>query len=110
MGGSVPPQPQIHTNAYATAVPVIPPPVQPSYLTASSSYLSSTAPPATVDYHSSSMPSSVSRVPPATAAAAKPKVFHVQVPPGVTAGQQLEIQHPHSRQLLIVTVPPGVIA
>ena len=105
--GSVPPQPpQIHTNAYATAVPVMPPPVQPSYLTASSSYLSSTVPAATVDYHSSS----VSRVPPATAAAAKPKVFHVQVPPGVTAGQQLEIQHPHSRQHLIVTVPPGVTA
>lgn len=37
-----------------------------------------------------------------------PKFFHVQVPAGVYAGQQLQIQHPKTQQYLIVTVPNGV--
>ena len=35
-------------------------------------------------------------------------VFHVQLPPGVNAGQQLQIQHPQTQQQMIVTVPAGV--
>jgi Copine/C2 domain len=35
-------------------------------------------------------------------------VFHVQVPPGITPGQQLQIQNPRTQQFMIVTVPPGV--
>lgn len=35
-------------------------------------------------------------------------VFHVQLPPGVTAGQQLQIQNPQTQQPMIVTVPPGI--
>lgn len=35
-------------------------------------------------------------------------VFHVQLPPGVNAGQQLQIQNPQTQQPMIVTVPPGI--
>jgi hypothetical protein len=37
-----------------------------------------------------------------------PPIFHVQLPPGVVAGQQLQITHPTTGQAMIVTVPPGV--
>ena len=35
-------------------------------------------------------------------------VFHVQLPPGVNPGQQLQIQNPQTQQPMIVTVPEGV--
>lgn len=35
-------------------------------------------------------------------------VFHVQVPPGVSSGQQLQIRNPHTGQDMIVAVPHGV--
>ena len=37
-----------------------------------------------------------------------PQVFHVQLPPGVVAGQHLQIQNPTTGQAMIITVPPGV--
>jgi Copine/C2 domain len=36
------------------------------------------------------------------------KFFHVQVPPGVTSGMQLQITNPKTQQPMIVTVPNGV--
>jgi Copine/C2 domain len=42
------------------------------------------------------------------AQAVQPTVFHVQVPPNVTPGMQLQIKHPATQQPMIVTVPPGV--
>jgi len=36
------------------------------------------------------------------------KVFHVQVPPGVSPGQQLQLQHPQTGQAMLVTVPQGI--
>ena len=38
----------------------------------------------------------------------QPFTFQVQVPAGVTAGQQLQIAHPQTGAMLIVPVPPGV--
>ena len=38
----------------------------------------------------------------------QPFTFQVQVPAGVTAGQQLQIAHPQTGAMLIVQVPPGV--
>jgi hypothetical protein len=35
-------------------------------------------------------------------------VFHVQVPQGVSPGMQLQLQHPSTKQNMIVTVPAGV--
>lgn len=35
-------------------------------------------------------------------------VFHVQMPPNVVAGQQLQVQNPQTRQPMIITVPHGV--
>lgn len=50
--------------------------------------------------------------PPAPPVAQPPKnhnsIFYVQVPPGVTVGQQLRIRHPETQQEMIVTIPPGV--
>jgi hypothetical protein len=46
----------------------------------------------------------------ATATAVPPSVFHVQVPPGVSPGTQLQVQNPVTRQQMIVTIPPGVQA
>jgi hypothetical protein len=40
--------------------------------------------------------------------AGAPPVFHVQVPPGVTPGTQLQIQNPSTGGKMIVTVPGGV--
>ena len=37
-------------------------------------------------------------------------IFHFQVPQDVIAGQQIQIQHPHSGQQMIVTVPKGIAA
>ena len=45
-----------------------------------------------------------------TAAVVTQPVFHVQVPPGVVAGQQLQIMNPQTQQPMIVTVPEGVPA
>lgn len=42
------------------------------------------------------------------AVTAPPQVFHVQVPPGVNPGMQLQIQHPVTKQQMIVTVPQGI--
>ena len=36
------------------------------------------------------------------------EMFHVQVPPGMPPGQQLQVQNPWTKQHLIVTVPLGV--
>ena len=41
-------------------------------------------------------------------AATQPFTFQVQVPPGVVEGQQIQIQHPNTNQMLVVAVPPGV--
>jgi len=38
----------------------------------------------------------------------QPDVFHVQVPPGVGPGTQLQIQNPRTKQQMIVTIPEGV--
>ena len=46
--------------------------------------------------------------PVAVAATAPPPVFHVQVPPSVTPGMQLQVQNPVTGQQMIVTVPQGV--
>eukprot|EP00977_Amphora_coffeiformis_P015198 scaffold4442_cov125-Amphora_coffeaeformis.AAC.29 len=35
-------------------------------------------------------------------------IFYVQVPPGVSTGQQLRITNPMTQQQMIVTIPPGV--
>jgi Copine/C2 domain len=37
-----------------------------------------------------------------------PQIFHVQLPPGIVAGQRLQITSPTTGQAMIVTVPPGV--
>jgi len=37
----------------------------------------------------------------------QPFTFQVQVPPGVNSGQQLQVAHPQTGQMLLVTVPPG---
>lgn len=34
--------------------------------------------------------------------------FQVQVPSGVFSGQQIQVQHPQTNQMLLVTVPNGV--
>jgi len=36
------------------------------------------------------------------------QVFHVQVPAGVYAGEQLQVQNPQTQQYMIVTVPQGI--
>jgi hypothetical protein len=38
----------------------------------------------------------------------QPFTFQVQCPPGVTAGMQLQVQHPQTGQMLLVAVPQGV--
>jgi len=38
----------------------------------------------------------------------QPQIFRVQVPPGVHAGQQLQVKNPHTGQIVLVTVPNGV--
>ena len=48
---------------------------------------------------------------PVVAAAVVPQqqiTFQVQVPPGVVAGQQLQISHPNTGAMLVVQVPQGV--
>eukprot|EP00545_Synedropsis_sp_CCMP1620_P006787 CAMPEP_0119029802 /NCGR_PEP_ID=MMETSP1176-20130426/40706_1 /TAXON_ID=265551 /ORGANISM="Synedropsis recta cf, Strain CCMP1620" /LENGTH=769 /DNA_ID=CAMNT_0006986157 /DNA_START=18 /DNA_END=2327 /DNA_ORIENTATION=+ len=44
----------------------------------------------------------------AAVVAPPPQVFHVQLPPGVNAGQQLQLTNPRTQQPMIVTVPPGI--
>lgn len=34
--------------------------------------------------------------------------FQVQVPSGVFSGQQIQVQHPQTNQMLLVTVPNGI--
>jgi hypothetical protein len=46
--------------------------------------------------------------PVATGTAVPDSVFHVQVPPGVSPGQQLQVQNPMTHQQLVVTIPQGV--
>jgi hypothetical protein len=46
--------------------------------------------------------------PVATGTAVPDSVFHVQVPPGVSPGQQLQVQNPVTHQQLVVTIPQGV--
>ena len=50
--------------------------------------------------------SSQQRAPPVVAS--QPRLFHVQVPPGVYPGQQLQVQNPVTHQNMIVVVPQGV--
>jgi len=38
----------------------------------------------------------------------QPFTFQVQVPPGVSPGMQLQVAHPNTGQMLLVTVPQGV--
>jgi len=38
----------------------------------------------------------------------QPTTFQVQVPAGIVAGQQIQVQHPHTNQMLVITVPNGV--
>lgn len=52
-------------------------------------------------------PNARPNVPMATATAPA-NVFHVQVPQGVTAGMQLQVTNPHTKQNMIVTIPQGV--
>eukprot|EP00804_Cyclotella_cryptica_P020314 CCRYP_014051-RA/>CCRYP_014051-RA protein AED:0.20 eAED:0.20 QI:170/1/1/1/0.44/0.4/10/3670/670 len=70
-----------------------------------------------IDTHSYSAGMSV--IPPPTVSAAapvrasavpvqQPFTFQVQCPPGVTAGMQLQVQHPQTGQMLVVAVPQGV--
>lgn len=40
----------------------------------------------------------------------QPSTFQVQVPAGIVAGQQIQVQHPHTNQMLVITVPNGVPA
>ena len=43
-----------------------------------------------------------------TASVVTQPVFHVQVPPGASAGQQLQIMHPQTQLPMIITIPQGV--
>ena len=70
-------------------------------------------PAAYVDTHTYSQPLPVPVAPPLMTAAVpfpvqQPFTFQVQCPPGVSPGQQLQIQHPKTGQLLLVAVPQGV--
>ena len=47
-------------------------------------------------------------VPQPVVAASQPYTFQVQVPAGVVQGQNIQVQHPVSGQMLVVAVPPGV--
>jgi hypothetical protein len=40
----------------------------------------------------------------------QPTTFQVQLPAGIVAGQQIQVQHPKTNQKLIITVPNGVPA
>jgi hypothetical protein len=40
----------------------------------------------------------------------QPTTFQVQLPAGISAGQQIQVRHPKTNQNLIVTVPNGVAA
>ena len=67
------------------------------------------APPAPYRPQASYQPYQAPAPPPAASPApGSHPIFHVQVPPGVTAGQQLRIENPFTKQQMIVTVPPGV--
>lgn len=62
------------------------------------------APTAPAPCQPSSAPFAQALAPPVQAA-----VFHVQVPANVTPGMQLQIQHPTTKQEVIVTVPSGAV-
>ena len=47
---------------------------------------------------------------PVIAAQVQPITFQVQVPAGVVEGQQIQIKHPNTNQMLVVAVPPGVVS
>ena len=59
---------------------------------------------------SASAPPSMGTAPVVAAAVVPPQqiTFQVQVPPGVVAGQQLQIAHPNTGATLLVQVPQGV--
>mmetsp|Transcript_19345 Transcript_19345/g.29830 ORF Transcript_19345/g.29830 Transcript_19345/m.29830 type:complete len:858 (-) Transcript_19345:67-2640(-) len=38
----------------------------------------------------------------------QPTTFQVQLPAGIVAGQQIQVQHPNTNQMLVITVPNGV--
>ncbi|KAL7495970.1 hypothetical protein ACHAWT_004317 [Skeletonema menzelii] len=40
----------------------------------------------------------------------QPFTFQVQLPAGIVAGQQIQVQHPKTNQMLVITVPNGVPA
>ncbi|KAL7572428.1 hypothetical protein ACA910_006607 [Epithemia clementina (nom. ined.)] len=106
----------------ATAVPIpITPPPTPTAPIRAPPTLPSSPPPAAPTRRNDvpafsqalNVPSPSSHVPPpsslsSSSSSAAPSVFHVQVPPGVSPGEQLEIQHPRTGRYQIVTIPPGV--
>jgi hypothetical protein len=65
------------------------------------------APPAG-PYGASQYPPRHSNGPVATGVAVPDSVFHVQVPPGVSPGSQLQVQNPVTHQHMVVTIPPGI--
>ena len=38
----------------------------------------------------------------------QPFIFQVQLPPGVEVGGKIQVQHPQTKQMLVVTIPAGV--
>lgn len=65
-----------------------------------------TAPTATVP--TSSAPVMAQPVPVPVPQPPQPFTFQVQVPAGVAPGMQIQVQHPQTGQMLIVSVPPGI--
>jgi len=107
-----PPPQQQQQQPYS--IPAQPPPPQqqqqPMYTTAPQQQTT-----ASYYYYPQQQPQSYSFPPPPpppvqATAAKQPAVFHVQVPPGVVPGQQLQIQHPQNGQAMIVVVSHGVPA
>jgi len=43
------------------------------------------------------------------AARVQPRKFRVQVPPGVASGMQIQVQNPSTGQMMVLTVPHGVV-
>lgn len=53
-------------------------------------------------------PYAASSAPAVTVAPPQPFTFQIQLPPGVSPGQQIQVAHPQNGQQLVVTVPHGV--
>jgi hypothetical protein len=104
-------------NTFAGVTPMAPPAFNPSapmahapqqaYAPQAQAY-----PPQQPQYGGAPPPQQYGGAPPqvvaATVVAPPPQVFHVQLPPGVNAGQQLQLTNPRTQQPMIVTVPPGI--